>query len=122
VTFTSSLTAREKEPLSRVAKYSGAARTTTSCTEGDWFLWTFAAPLSASQIDLKTGYDHLQRGGVPLGRVEVSLDGRTFTPVATLHDLRATITPSQPIRAIRIVSTANGNGENFVIIQPLKIR
>jgi hexosaminidase len=135
VTFTSSLSAREKEPLSRVAKYSGAARTTTSCDTGDWFLWTFAAPLSASQIDLKTGYDHLQRGGVPLGRVEVSYDGRTFTPVATLHNLKArlsttathgkgegTISPSQPIRALRIVSTARGNGESFVIIQPLKIR
>ncbi len=122
VSFTSSMTARERDPFSRVSGYSGAARTTRSVGEGDWLLWTFAEPVTASRIDIKTGYDHLQRGGVPVGRVEVSYDGSTFETAARMHDLKATLTPDRPVKAIRIVSESPYNGETFTIIQPLKIR
>jgi hypothetical protein len=123
-TFTSSLTEREREPFSRVAGYSGAARTTAAPIDGDWFLWTFAAPVAASQIDVKTGYDHLQRGGFPKGRVEVSYDGATFETAAAFHDLKARVNldPARPIRALKIVNESHGNGESFTIVQPLKIR
>ncbi|MDR1671539.1 MAG: beta-N-acetylhexosaminidase, partial [Alistipes sp.] len=122
--FTSSLTAREKEPFSRVAGYSAPTRTTAAPVAGDWFLWTFAAPVAASRVELRTGYAHLQRGGVPVGRVEVSYDGTTFEPAARLHNLRASVTldPTRPIRALRIVSESHGNGERLTIIQPLKIQ
>jgi hexosaminidase len=122
VTFTSSMRESGRTPFSRVATYKGSAYTTTACTEGDWLLWRFAAPVTASRIDIKTGYDHLQRAGFPIGRVEVSYDGSTFESVARLHDLKATIRPQRPVRAIRVVSESHGNGESFTIIQPLKIR
>ncbi len=123
-TFTSSMTGIAREPFSRVADYSGAARTDAACTEGDTFQWTFDQPVAASRIDVKTGYDHLQRGGVPVGRVEVSYDGLAWETAARMHDLKATVTldPARPIRALRIVSETHGNGETFTIIQPLKIR
>ncbi len=87
-------------------------------------MWKFAAPVAASRIEIKTGYDHLQRGGVPRGRVEVSYDGTEFETAAAMHDLKATLSldPARPIRALRIVSESKGNGENFTMIQPLKIR
>jgi hypothetical protein len=124
VTFTSSLTAREKEPFSRVAGYSGAARTTAAHVEGDWFLWSFAAPLTASRIDLKTGYDHLQRAGVPHGIVEISYDGKTFEYAGRIHDLKWGDRPRAgcQIHAIRVICESHGNGESFTLIQPLKIR
>ena len=124
VVFTSSLTESEKDPFSGVASYKAAARMSRAPVEDDWFLWTFSAPVSASQIDLKTGYDPLQRAGVPQGRVEVSYDGRTFETAAPMHDLKATLAldPARPVRALRIVCSSHGNGENFTLIQPLKIR
>jgi hypothetical protein len=56
--------------------------------------------------------------------VEVSYDGRTFETVSGMHDLKASLTldPQRPIRALRVVCTSHGNGENFTLIQPLKIR
>jgi hexosaminidase len=122
-TLTSSFKAGSKTALADVAAYKKAARFSRAPIEGDWFLWRFAEPLKASRIDLKTGYDHLQRAGFPQGRVEVSYDGRTFEPVAALGDLRASVSldPARPIRALRVVCTSHGNGENFTIIQPLKI-
>jgi hexosaminidase len=124
VVFTSSLPQSAKTPFSGVSSYKAAARMSRAPVEGDWFMWTFAAPLSAATIDLKTGYDHLQRAGVPQGRVEVSYDGRTFETVSGMYDLKATLEldPQRPIRALRAVCTSHGNGESFTLIQPLKIR
>jgi hexosaminidase len=124
VTFTSSLAENEKYPFSGVASYRAAARMSRAPREDDWFLWTFAAPVQASRIDIKTGYDHLQRAGVPQGRVEVSYDGKTFEYAGRLYDLKWGDRPRAgcKIHAIRIVSESHGNGENFTLIQPLKIR
>jgi hypothetical protein len=123
-TFTSSLTESARQPFAALAAYRAPARTVSAPVEGDWMKWTFTAPVAATRIDVKTGYDHLQRGGVARGRVEVSHDGTTWESAATLHDLKATIVldPSRPIRALRIVNEAHGNGETFTIVQPLKIQ
>jgi hexosaminidase len=122
-TFTSSLKESAKYPFSNLSDSKSAARTTKTCTEFDWFLWTFAEPVSTYRIDIRTGYGHLQRAGVPAGRVEVSYDGKDFETVAWIHDLKATVSldPERPVRALRIVSESRGNGETFVIINPLKI-
>jgi hexosaminidase len=124
VTFTSSLTENGRYPFSGVASYKTAARATRAPVEGDWFMWTFKAPVSASSVEIVTGYAHLQRGGFPSGRVEVSRDGTTWETIARLHDLKAgaALDPDRPIRALRVVNDSHGNGENFTIIQPLKIR
>lgn len=122
VTFTSSLTERTGQPFSGVESYKSAAWATAACVEGDWLLWTFSEPVTATSIFIKTGYDHLQRGGFPKGTVWVSYDGRNFESAAEMYDLKATITPTRPVRAIKVVSESHGNGESFTIIQPLKIQ
>jgi hexosaminidase len=122
-TLTSSLSANAKYPFANAAAYISAARTNAAPVENDWFLWKFAAPVAASRIDIRTGHNHLQRCGVAAGRVEVSYNGTDFESAARFHDLRATVEldPARPIRAIKIVNEAHGNGENTIIIQPLKI-
>ncbi len=121
--FTTSFRASSKTALDDVATYKKAARFSRAPIEGDWFLWRFDRPVATSQIDLRTGYGHLQRAGFPQGRVEVSYDGRSFEPVATLKDLKASVllNAARPIRALKITCESHGNGENFTIIQPLKI-
>ncbi len=90
--------------------------------EGDWYLWTFERPLVCREIHLRTGRGHLQRGGFPRGYVEVSYDGKTFTQVADLHDLKATVRPEKPVRALRVVNLSHGNGESSTEVQPLVVR
>lgn len=123
-TFTGSIRENAKYPFSGVASYRAAARATRAPREGDWFQWSFAEPVAARTILVKTGYDHLQRSGFPQGRVEVSYDGKTFEKAADLVELKANVSldADRPIRALRVVCTSHGNGENFTIIQPLKIR
>ena len=50
------------------------------------------------------------------GNVEVSCDGRTFVPAGTLEDGCLTLRPERPLRAVRIVSTCEGNGCSFVVL------
>jgi hexosaminidase len=123
VSFTSNLQPSTKWPFTNLNAYKSTARATTTCHRGDWFLWHFAEPLTCKTIRVATGYAHLQRAGVPHGRVEASYDGKTFEQVATLHDGgEATFAPHGAVRAVRVVSDTEGNGESFVIIQPLEIR
>ncbi len=124
VTFTSSLTESARYPFGGVSSYRTAARTTAACVEGDRFVWKFDEPVAASRIEIRTGHNHLQRCGIPRGRVEVSYDGVVFERVAEMRDLKATVVPTmgRRVHAIRIISESHGNGESFVIIQPLKIR
>ncbi|MDR2894497.1 MAG: beta-N-acetylhexosaminidase, partial [Alistipes sp.] len=94
VAFTSSLPESTREPFARVAAYRAGARMTRAPIEGDWFRWDFAEGLpydSYREIEIKTGYDHLQRAGVPGGRIEVSYDGRSFSEIARLDGLKATL-------------------------------
>lgn len=122
VTFTSSLSESSRFPFGNLAAYKSTARTTSTCRTGDWFLFSFAQPLSCSTIRVATGYEHLQRAGIPSGRVEVSYDGKNYQEIGRLHDLGATFRPEKPVYAVRIVAETDGNGEPFVIIQPLDIR
>jgi hypothetical protein len=85
-------------------------------------MWTFAEPLTCTSIRVATGYPHIQKAGVPFGYVEASYDGETFERVGELHyGGEATFHPKQAVRATRVVSETQGNGESFVIIQPLII-
>jgi hexosaminidase len=123
VTLTSNLSEASRWPFANVESYKRVARTTTTCHRGDWFQWTFAAPLTCQSIRVATGYAHLQRAGVAQGYVEASYDGVTFERVAELHDAgEATFSPRGAVRSVRVVSETQGNGESFTIIQPLDIR
>ena len=46
----------------------------------------------------------------------MSCDGRTFVPAGTLEDGCLTLRPERPLRAVRIVSTCEGNGCSFVVL------
>jgi hexosaminidase len=123
VTLTSNLRQAAKWPFAGVEAYKNVARTTTTCHRGDWFMWTFAVPLTCDSIHVATGYAHIQKAGVPFGYVEASYDGETFERVGALHDGgEANFHPKQAVRAVRVVSETQGNGESFVIVQPLKIK
>lgn len=122
VLFESSMPQSEKAPFSRLESYKGAAWTTRTHHEGDWFQFTFTAPLICREILLQTGYLHLPRCIVWGSRVELSYDGFTFFEVGELTAGAITIRPEMPLKAIRVTATSTGNGEERVIIQSLKIK
>lgn len=123
VTVTSSIPCAAKTPISNAAKYTNAiARTTRAGKAGDWVEYRFTEPLKCRQIEAQTGHIHLRRCHFLNGFVEVSHDGKQFTRVADLTDGGATIHPTAPIRALRIVATSRTDAENQVVFQSLKIK
>jgi hexosaminidase len=123
VTVTSSIPCATKTPISNAAKYTNAiARTTRAGKAGDWVEYRFTEPLKCRQIESQTGHIHLRRCHFLNGYVEVSHDGKQFTRVADLTDGGATIHPTTPIRALRIVATSRTDAENQVVFQSLKIK
>jgi hexosaminidase len=65
-----------------------------------------------------TGNFQLPRYIFESGYVEVSYDGTTFETVGELECGKYTIYPKSPIRAVRMVCTSQGNGAEWVSIQP----
>ena len=122
-TLTSSLRVQNDHPFAHAEDKNTRthARTTTTNDPGDWFLWTFAKPLDASAITVKTGSNHMGRYVAPSGYVEVSYDGETFETVDLEFHVFAVIHPRRGLRAIRLIVTSEDNGEDSVIIQDLKI-
>lgn len=121
VSFSSSIRESTSNPYSNIERYRHYARTAVSCRPGDWFLYSFAAPVDCRSIELITGYDFLPRGIVTRGRVEVSYDGVRFERAGVLEKGRITVRPSAPVRALRIVSECTGNGETHVILYPPRV-
>ncbi len=123
VTITSSMPQDPRSPFARAADYNFTSygRTSRTCLPGDNVTYTFAAPVECRSIDIRTGFYHMPRYLMPFGGVEISADGRTFTPAGELRDGRAVIIPSGPVKAVRITSSVSGNGESNVILQDLKI-
>lgn len=123
VAVTTSMGENAKHPLSRAAKYefNSNARTSRPCKKDDYVLYTFNTPVEAESIEVNTGLYYMPRYLIPFGYVEVSYDGSTFIRMAYLDGGRAVIRPDLDVRAVRVVSTSDGNGENAVALQPLKI-
>lgn len=121
---TTSLPFRSEKSPAQLAAYSNdyGHRTSRTCKEGEWILYEFAEPLVGVVVELTTGYRHVARGLFPVGVVEISADGKTFSEVAPLKGGCATLTISEPIRAIRLRCTRTGNGDSFVYIQHPIIR
>lgn len=122
LSFTSSMTSSQRAPFSRLESYKGAAWTVATHQSGDWMQFTFAEPLSCREILLQTGYLHLPRCIVRGSRVELHYADGRCEELGPLQAGQLTIRPEAPVRALRLVATATGNGEERVIIQPLKIR
>ena len=122
---TTSLPMRKDGDLARISAYANdyGVRTRRTCREGDWILYEFegGVPMGAV-VELTTGYRHVTRGLFPSGVVEISTDGVEFEPSCTLRNGRATITATEPLRAIRIRCTTTGNNDAYVYIQQPVIR
>lgn len=117
---TTSLPMSRDNALDKLSSYANdyGYRTKRTCHEGDWILYEFEGALrKGTVVELTTGYRHVVRGVFPRGVVEVSGDGSKFSEVAKLRNGRATITLSEPVRAIRLRSTRTANGDGYVFVQ-----
>jgi len=101
--------------------FATAANALGAPRKGDWFLFTFAAPVDAAIIRIETGYAQLQRCIIPAGHVETSGDGVNFVRAGELRDGSCTVAPAGAIRMLKVVSDGDGNGEATTIIRDLKI-
>ncbi|MDR2886369.1 MAG: beta-N-acetylhexosaminidase [Rikenellaceae bacterium] len=124
VKVTSSMPQNPKFPFSKLVDYnfSTYARTSRTCRPGDHFTFTFDQGVECQSIEVQTGLSYMPRYHIPEGRVELSMDGAEFTISAQLEAGRAIIKPPKgTVKAVRIVSTADSNGEDAVAIQDLRI-
>ncbi len=142
VRVTTSMPISPKTPTERVEKYQTFIRLTRTHHTGDWVEFTFQQPLLCREIFIQTGYFHLPRLTIRRGEVEVCYAdlylneaGKTsYRPidepeqeplwerVGALEGGCFTLHPERPLRAIRLRATETGNGEEYVLIQPLEIK
>ena len=125
VTLTSTVAENSRFPFSRATDYqpTSYSRTSHPPKKGDTFTYTFAAPLVCHSIELATGLYYMPRYLLPEGYVEVryDYDGAGWERAGDLAEGRAILYPQKPVRAVRIVSTTDGNGENALALQDLRI-
>ena len=118
VKISTSMGESKEFPYVRAEEYRGIARTARTCRKGDWIRYDFEEPFTCREIAVRTGNLQLPRFIFTTGYVELSTDGETFERAGELAKggwmLRH---PERPIRAIRIVSTCEGNGCPYVTVQ-----
>lgn len=119
VAVTSSIPPSTKYPYTNAAAYDGRiAYTGRTCMAGDWILFTFEEPVRCRRMEIRTGYVQLPRNIFEEGYMEVSEDGETFRRVCDLENgIGAVDNPRHAIKAVRVVSTKDGNGAAFVTLQ-----
>lgn len=122
VKITSSLPESPKFPFATASAYRGSSRTRRTCRQRDWILYTFDAPVRCREMVLKTGYPQLPKTQITTGYAEVSYDGKHFEPAGELVMGTVTLHPDRSVKAVRIVSTCDGNGTPFVTIQPPAVK
>lgn len=116
--ITSSMDDSERFSFDKAEGYGRLARTTRAAGVGDWVMFTFESPVACRRMVVATGNFQLPRYIFESGYVEVSYDGTTFETVGELECGKYTIYPKSPIRAVRMVCTSQGNGAEWVSIQP----
>lgn len=117
--ITSSMHDREKFSFDKAEAYGRLARTARAGDVGDWVLFTFDVPVECRSMKVATGNFQLPRYTFENGYVEVSYDGVNFERVGELDCGMFYIEyPARPIKAVRIVCTSQGNGAEWVSIQP----
>ena len=119
VAVTSSIPPSTKYPYTNAASYDGRiAYTGRTCMAGDWILFTFEEPVRCRRMEIRTGYVQLPRNIFEEGYMEVSEDGETFRRVCDLENgIGVVDNPRHAIKAVRVVSTKDGNGAAFVTLQ-----
>ena len=117
--ITSSMPESEKFSFDKAENYGRLARTTRAADIGDWVMFTFDTAVKCRRMKVATGNFQLPRYIFENGYVEVSFDGYNFMYVGDLECGMFTIEhPVQPIKAVRITCTSQGNGAEWVSIQP----
>ena len=95
------------------------ARTSRAADVGDWVEFTFDSPVRCRRMKVATGNFQLPRFIFENGYVELSYDGRAYERVGELECGMFFIEyPSRPIKSVRITCTSQGNGAEWVSIQP----
>ncbi len=98
--------------------------TTVSCRPsakaGDALTFVFASPLVCKSITSVTGMPMLTLFPIDHGHLEVSYDGVHFEYAATYQDGTASVAPSHPVKAVRIVIDAP-TADPMMVIQDLRI-
>ena len=122
LTITSSMPESPRAPFKRAAEYRSTSRTLRASREGDWLLYTFEKPVRCREIFLQTGHLQVHKTHIMAGYAEVSYDGTTFEPAGELTNGCFTLRPDRPVQAVRLVSTAHGNGTPYVTLQPPQIK
>jgi hexosaminidase len=122
VKVTSSMVENPKFPIAKLEDYNIETylRTGVPCANGDWILYTFTNPVTASKIDVLTGIPHHPRFIVNDGYVEYSYNGVDFEKGDNFDYGNASIYPKQPVKAVRIMITGTNN-EPLVSAQDLRI-
>lgn len=117
--ITSSMSDGEKFPFDKAENYGRLARTTRAADVNDWVMFRFDSPVKCRRMKVATGNFQLPRYIFENGYVEVSFDGYNFVYVGDLECGMFTIEyPERPIKAVRITCTSQGNGAEWVSIQP----
>lgn len=122
VKVSASITENPKFPLSNLEDYNPNTylRTNVPCEAGDWILYTFKNPVTASKIEVLTGIPNHPRFFINDGHVEYSYNGVDFEKGEAFNYGLATILPKQPIKAVKIKITGT-NHEPIVAGQDLRI-
>ena len=116
---TSSMNDSEKFSFDKAEGYGRIARTTRAGDVGDWVMFTFEQPVTCRRMKVATGNFQLPRYTFENGYVEVSYDGVNFERVGELECGMYYIEyPARPIKAVRITCTSQGNGAEWISIQP----
>lgn len=117
--ITSSMSESEKYSFDKAENYGRLARSTRAGDIGDWVMFTFDTAVKCRRMKVATGNFQLPRYIFENGYVEVSFDGDNFIYVGDLECGVFTIEyPERPIKAVRITCTSQGNGAEWVSIQP----
>ncbi|MBO5830814.1 MAG: family 20 glycosylhydrolase [Alistipes sp.] len=118
-TITSSMPQHSTMTFAKAQGYGRLARTSRSCTDGDWIQFAFAQPVKCRKMQVATGNFQLPRFIFENGYAEISYDGMTFSYGGKLENGMFIIdNPERPIKAVRLVCTSQGNGAKHVSIQP----
>lgn len=121
VHLSSTLPSDDWRPASGVENYERETHFSSAPRKGDSILFAFDTPIRCRKMEVVTGDMNFASGGFTAGYVEVSYDGKRFHKVASLSFSRASFCPKHPVRAVRIVCTADGNFRNLMIVQPLVV-
>ena len=118
-TITSSMGDRENFSFEKAQDYGRLARTSRAADVGDWVEFKFDTPGRCRRMKVATGNFQLPRFIFENGYVELSYDGRTYERVGELECGMFIIEyPSRPIKSVRITCTSQGNGAEWVSVQP----